>query len=106
MVEVAVRIVQVCDVLVEAEYGDTDDTLLARAAWDSSTAVENRVIIGRYDELAAAVAFQEAAIPDEPPAARSGEWHPSDMSDADYERATDDERAAYDAWKKDGGQST
>lgn len=87
MAQVAVRIIQTYDALVvEADYGDSDEEVLARATTEGITPTETRILIGRVADIEAAMAIAEADKPAESDHSRSGVWSPSEMSAEDYDR--------------------
>jgi hypothetical protein len=87
-VKVLVRISTTTDVLVDAEYGDDDQTLIERAASAKpvETATATQVIATEPDLLAAA-AFVALNTDPAPAYAGTGQWHPDEMSADDYARA-------------------
>lgn len=93
MTQVLVRISRHFDVAVEAEFGDTTESLLAKAvvADGAEPTEEVRVFCGTKDELAGIKKWLDAVAASDakkdPAHARTGVWDVSEMDDASYRAA-------------------
>lgn len=104
---VLVRTTTVRDVLVDAEYGDDDETIINRAG-EAKTVEEatTSVVVASEPDLLSAKEFEDATRPEQPAYAGTGIWNVAEMDDLSYEKAKretpDDPSVA--AYKKTKGK--